>query len=206
MGFDIIEINLVFAPFWNNTIIQKNRKAIKKSDFPEIANKISIVADFYDQETGALLTKREFDQKYECLLTNETMVELHYIINTARAGLGINNNVKIPFSRPIQPLLIKIINVAKKGCSAQSKLLRKKDNSTGKLSEREKRWHLELQKNYGVDFWNRTYSLAASIKNENKLKFFQFQINRNSLFTNYKVNNLSHMSPLFVHFAVISMV
>ena len=198
--------NVILAPFWNNTIIKKNRKAIKISDFPEIANKVSIVADFYDQETGELLTKGEFEQKYECLLTNETMVELNYIINTARAGLGINNNVKIPFSRPIQPLLIKIINVAKKGCSAYSKLLRKKNNLTGKLSEREKRWHLELQKTYGVDFWNRTYSLAASIKNENKLKFFQFQINRNSLFTNYKVNNLSHMSPLFVHFAVILMV
>ena len=31
--------NLIFAPFWNNPIIKKNRKAIKLSDFPEIVDK-----------------------------------------------------------------------------------------------------------------------------------------------------------------------
>jgi hypothetical protein len=30
--------------------------------------------------------------------------------------------------------------------------------------------------------------MASNIKNENKMKWFQFQLNRNSLFTNYKVN------------------
>ena len=93
--------------------------------------------------------------------------------------------------------MIKIINLAKKGCSSYTKLLRKKKNLTTNLAGRENRWHLELQRNYGVDFWNKTYYLTASIKNENKMKFFQFQINRNSLFTNYKVNKFKqHVSPL----------
>ena len=117
--------NIIFAPFWNNPIIQKNRKALKTSDFPEIAQKISIVDDFYNQDTGNLLNKREFEQKYKCVISNETFTEIHYIIKTARASLGIDNGAKIPFSRPIQPLLIKIINLTKKGCSSYSKLLRK---------------------------------------------------------------------------------
>ena len=206
--------NLIFAPFWNNSIIQKNRKALKTSDFPEIANKVSIVADFYHQNTGDLLSKRELEEKFECIISNESIVEIHYILNTTRARLGINNGKKLPFSRPIQPLLIKIINLTKKGCSSYGKLLKKKINLTTNLAERESRWHLELQRTYGLDFWNKTYSLAATIRNENKLKFFQFQINRNSLFTNYKVNKFKpYISPLcsfcsqmegFVHNEVIS--
>ena len=189
--------NIVFAPFWNNPIIKRNRKAIKMSDFPEIANKMSIVADFYDQNSGDMLSKREFEQKFECQVSNETFLEIGYILNTTKAELGINNTAKIPFSRPIQPLLIKIINLTKKGCSSYSKLIRKKTNLTTNLSERENRWHLELQRTYGVEFWNKTYSLAASIKNENKFKYFQFQINRNSLYTNYKVHKFKpYISPL----------
>ena len=157
--------NVIFAPFWNNPIIQKNRKVIKTTDFPEIANKVCLVADFYHQDSGELLTREEFEQKLDCRISYETMIEIHYILNTARAKLGITNNTKFSFSRPMQPLLIKIINLTKKGCNSYSKLLRKKKNLTTNLSERENRWHAELQRLYGIDFWNKTYSLAASIKN-----------------------------------------
>ena len=64
------------------------------------------------------------------------------------------------------------------------------------LAQRESKWHTELNCSFGSDFWNRTHSLAAGIKNENKMKFIQYQINRNSLFTNYRVNKFkNHKSP-----------
>ena len=64
------------------------------------------------------------------------------------------------------------------------------------LAQRESKWHTELNCSFGSDFWNRTHSLAAGIKNENKMKFLQYQINRNSLFTNYRVNKFkNHKSP-----------
>ena len=75
--------------------------------------------------------------------------------------------------------------------------MRKNQNLKNNLSEREARWHRELQCTYGVEFWSKTYALAANIKYENKIKWLQYQINRNSLFTNYKVNKFKpHISPL----------
>ena len=62
---------------------------------------------------------------------------------------------------------------------------------------REEKWHHELQCTYGVDFWTKTYSLVANLKYDNKMKWLQFQINRNSLFTNYRVNKFKpNISPL----------
>ena len=56
---------------------------------------------------------------------------------------------------------------------------------------------MELGCTYGIDFWLKTYSLTANIKNDNRLRWFQYQINRNSLFTNYRVNKFkNYISPL----------
>ena len=47
-----------------------------------------------------------------------------------------------------------------------------------------------------VQFWSQTYSNTANIKNNNKFKWLQFQINRNILFTNNRVNKFKHyVSP-----------
>ena len=35
------------APFWDNSMILRNNRAIKKSAFPAIAKKINTIADFY---------------------------------------------------------------------------------------------------------------------------------------------------------------
>ena len=104
--------------------------------------------------------------------------------------------MSVPTFLSFQPLLINVVNLSKKGCSVYSKFLKKKINLNTPLTERENKWHAELKCTYGTNFWNRTYNLAASIKHENKIKWLQYQINRNSLFTNYKVNKFKpHVSP-----------
>ena len=76
------------------------------------------------------------------------------------------------------------------------RFLRKKINLNTSLNTRESKWHAELNCTYGTDFWNKTYNLTSAIKNENKIKWLQFQINRNSLFTNYRVNKFKpNISP-----------
>ena len=88
------------------------------------------------------------------------------------------------------------MNRVKKGCNLYYKFLRKKVNLNTTLSQREIKWHTELNCTYGVDFWNKTYNLTSTIKNDNRLKYLQFQINRNSLFTNYRVNKFkNNISP-----------
>ena len=64
------------------------------------------------------------------------------------------------------------------------------------MHEREAIWHKELNSTFGVQFWNKVYTLTAEIKNENRLKWLQYQIAINSLFTNYKVSKFNpNVSP-----------
>ena len=102
--------------------------------------------------------------------------------------LGFPADRKFECQRPVQPLLIHLVNFTKKGCSAFYRFLRKKINLATSLGVRENKWQVELNCFLSTEFWNNTYRLAADIKNDNRFKWLQYQINRNSLYTNYKVH------------------
>ena len=103
--------------------------------------------------------------------------------------------VSAPFF-PYEPLLINILNMSSKGCSNYKKLLQKNQNLDIVMSEREEIWRKELGSTFNIQFWNRAYSYVFNIKMDNRLKWFQYQITRNSLFTNYKVNKFKpYVSP-----------
>ena len=120
--------------------------------------------------------------------TESSFIELKYIIKISVERLGLQLD-KLPIIQlPSQPLLINVATLTRKGCSSYYKLIRKKKNLTLSLADRESKWHNELNKVYGVPFWNKTYAFTASIKNENKIKWMQYQIVRNSQFSNYRVN------------------
>ena len=154
------------------------------------------MSDFYVCGSGTMLSKNELENKYQVMISEESFIELHYVIKTARQRLGIKDDSSIPTFLPFQPLLINIVNLTKKGCSTYCKLIKKKPNLKTSLADREQKWHNKLQCTFGTDFWNKIYSFTASIKHENKIKWLQFQINRNCLFTNYKVNKFKpHISP-----------
>ena len=98
---------------------------------------------------------------------------------------------------PIQPLLVNIALQIRKGCNLYYKLLRTSKDQKNLLAERENRWHIELGVTYSVKFWNAAYFYTSCIKNDNKLKWQQYQIVRNSQYTNYKVNKFNpSISPL----------
>ena len=185
------------APFWDNPIITRNNKAIKPSSFPTFSHKIKTISEFFQAGSNNLLTKLELENTYKIEISEESLLEINYIINTTFRSLGINQmNFVAPFL-PIQPLLINISNVSKKGCGSFSKFLKKKTNLNSQLVDREAKWHSELQTQFNINFWNKTYTFTAGIKFENKIKWLQYQIARNSLFTNYKVHKFKpHISPL----------
>ena len=185
------------APFWDNPCFLQRNKALKKSSFRTISTKIRTISDFYIPGTNQLYSKDEFENRYRVQISNEDFIELKYIINTAFRNLGLRDNNNHYSFLPSQPLLINIINLTKSGCSTYRKLLEKKYNLSRSQTKSENKWHLELGCRFGIEFWNKTYSLAASIRNDNRLRWFQYQINRNSLFTNYRVNKFkNHISPL----------
>ena len=64
------------------------------------------------------------------------------------------------------------------------------------MTERETKWHSEIGLHFGADFWSTSRDLVLTIKLENEIKWMQFQIVRNSLFTNYRVSKFNRdVSP-----------
>ena len=186
---------IVSAPFWDNPSISRNNRAIKTTIFPSLAMKISTIADFYIPNTSQLYTKEQFEVRYDVELSDNDFTELKYIIKTAFANLGLRNeNNNIFVHLPTQPLLIAILNLTKSGCSTYSKLIRKKSNLSRTQYKSERKWHIELGCTFSIEHWNKTYYLAAKIQNENKLRWFQYQINRNSLFTNRQAQLKPHIN------------
>ena len=145
---------LLIAPFWDNPNISRNNKPIKPSAFPNLSVKIKTMSDFYATGSGTMLTKTELENKYQVTISEENLIELHYIIKTARQSLGITDNTSIPTFLPFQPLLINILNLTKKGCSTYCKILKKKKNLNISLAVRESRWHNELGCTFGLEYWN----------------------------------------------------
>ena len=112
--------------FWNNPKILKNNKSIKKSSFPEISDKIINISDFYKIGTNLMLTYEEFQSRHQLELSEDTFIELHYIVSSAIRSLGIVG-YKLPrLELPQQPIIANIATLTVKGCNAYYKLLRKK--------------------------------------------------------------------------------
>ena len=59
------------------------------------------------------------------------------------------------------------------------------------LCAREEKWHMELGYALSNEFWRSTYKLTSEINNDNKIKWLQYQLNRNSLYTNIKVHKFN---------------
>ena len=188
--------NLITAPLWDNPLITRNNKALKKTAYPGWSDRVTTMSDFYHPGTKITLDRADFQRKYDVSLSEETYLEFKYIFQLAQSNLGIIDNSLVSTFYPHQPLLIGIANLVQKGCNVYYKILRKKINLGTTLSVREEKWHNELNCTFIIDFWNKTYNLTSNIKNDNKLKFLQYQINRNSLYTNYRVNKFKNdISP-----------
>ena len=189
--------NILVSPFWDNPEILRINKPIKSADFPGLSENIKTLADFYICGTNNFLLKADLESKYNVKVTDDDLRELHYIVTTTKQKLNLSPDTITEPSYPYQPLLMSIINLTKKGCGAYYKLLKKKQQLSNTTRIRESKWHTELDSIFGVEFWSKTYTLAANIKYDNKLKWLQYQINRNSLFTNYKVHKFKpSVSPL----------
>ena len=115
---------MLMAPFWDNPIILRNNRPIKKTVFPTISSKINAISDFYSPGTQNLYTREELENVYNLEISNESLLEIHYIIKLALRNLGFKDNQSIISFLPTQPLLINILNMTKKGCNVYCRLLK----------------------------------------------------------------------------------
>ena len=75
--------------------------------------------------------------------------------------------------------------------------MRKGNEQKNVLGHRENKWHIELGRTFSLIYWSKIYQFVANIKNDNRLKWMQFQIVRNCQFTNIRVNKFTpNVSPL----------
>ena len=187
---------ILMAPIMENFIFQRNDRSLKPANFPTLADKNLIFADFIKNDSNQFLDREAFLQNTGCEISENSFIEIKHILCTTLRQIGLQV-AKLPVvTRPIQPLLINVATITKRGCNRYYKILNKKSVLSSNSNSRERKWHTELGRVYGVNVWNGIYQQCSDIKNDNKLKWLQYQINRGSLFTNFRVNKFKpQISP-----------
>ena len=128
-------------------------------------------------------------------MSYKKFIDIRYTIKAAISKLNLPQSRLGLVNFPETPLLIEIALSTVKGCSKYYKILNKKSNFNNKISQREAKWHLELEQKFSLQFWTNARKLYASIDFDNSLKWLQFQIVRNSLQTNYIVHRFKPSVP-----------
>ena len=177
--------------FWFNPFV-KRANVIKYNDFPELANKIITLGDFFIPGTKTFMSYENFCHRYTCNISREKYIDIRFTINLALQKLKLPEIRLNMVNLPQRPILIDIAMSVKKGCSFYSRLLTKKSTLNNKISLRENKWHTELGLNFSLGFWENARRLCSKIDFDNQLKWLQYQIVRNSLQTNAIV---SHFIP-----------
>jgi len=105
--------NISYASIWDNPLILRNEKPIKKHLYPGWSDKINQMSDFYHPNTNKMMTKDEFEHFHLLQIEHQTFVELAYIFKNARQKIGLVETSRFPVYRPCQPLLIALANSVK---------------------------------------------------------------------------------------------
>ena len=177
--------SLLVMSIWENSFLKQNDVELHPSFFPSLQSKVSAISDFVNPTTGHLYTATDFIRERGNVYRehfDQISSAIHNLL--LRHNIDINNlRVQLP-SRPFWYLFF---TLSKKGCRCWSRYLRlyKSDN----IRIREEMWEEKLGKNMGPIFWDSVYKNTKTICFNNKIKFFQYQINRGVLKTN---NVLTH--------------
>ena len=107
---------ILFAPLWDNPLIVRNNRSLRKQDYRLLSN-IDTIADFYHPISGAVKTRDELEASMKCIIDNETYICFLYILNWAKRKIGLRDTTNLATQFPFQPLLIKILTFVRTGCS-----------------------------------------------------------------------------------------
>ena len=129
------------------------------------------MSQFFSPGANRPFTKNEFETFHNLNITEDDFIELHHIFKNALRNFGLGDNHIPTTFLPAQPLLINILNMTKKGCNLYCRFLTKKSKLDNPNVASEIKWHNELACQFSLDFWSKTYSMTAAIKNENFMNF-----------------------------------
>ena len=165
---------------WNNSLLKNGNSTFSPWNYPTLKNKIFFVSDLVNQGTKCLYTYDEFSQAYgpvNIQKFSNIIIAVRNILFTNRLDL---QNISI-FS-PRRSLWQFFFTLSTKGCRSWTRLLR--TYRTDNIRIREDLWEGKLNKRLGPDFWDKTYRLHSTITFNNRIKWFQYKINRGALTTN----------------------
>ena len=173
-------------PLFNNPLFKNGRRALKRSNFGNPGHGIEQVANVY-KTSCQLYSLEELNVCYGTTMTGAQLQSIHGAILGGLASLNLNLGNCTWHPEPRQSLIIQIAARNKRGCRGFYNTFRAKANHRNLTRKYEQKWHNELGCSLSIDFWNKCWKLHASIKNNNRYKWIQCQILRNSLYTNNRV-------------------
>ena len=183
--------SLIFSNIWDSSLLKLNNRSFSRHFHPSLRYKITYVSDLINPISGTFFTYDEFS----ILKGRPDRVKYDNIISSARALLQHHNidisSIKI--QTPIRPFWLFFFNITPKGCNGWTKLLRlsRSDN----IRQREVNWETLLNKRFGPIYWDNVHKNLCSIKFDNKLKWFQYQLNRGCLKVNAIISKFkNHIS------------
>ena len=174
-------------PIWNNPLFKNGRRVFYSPNMDLGTHKLQIVADFFSSP-GVPMTQKQLKEKYNVTLSNTQLNKLQLAMETAANYLNFNLGLAEWHCEPRQSIILQIASKSKKGCQTFYKVLRARHNERGVSTRSEDKWHDQLESILSIDFWDKAMRLNASIKYDNFAKWLQFQIIRNSIFTNDRVS------------------
>ena len=65
--------NLFIAPLWDNPLILRNNKPMKRSAFTNLSEKVNTMSDFYKQGSNLFLEREAFSRKFNIILSEDAL-------------------------------------------------------------------------------------------------------------------------------------
>ena len=103
-------------------------------------------------------------------------------MNLQATGINIKD---INTDMPLRPGIILLFTSREKGCREWTKLLKFRNGVSAGVRERELKWERVLGVNLSIRFWDEVHRSHRLLSFDTRLKFFQYQISRCQLQTNY---------------------
>ena len=182
--------NFYLFSVFNNPLFKSGKRSLIRSSFDK-DHKLSTVADFYKTD-GSVYSLEELNNTFNLTLTQLQHGRILNAITSGLASLNINLGQCTWHAAPRQSIIIQIATQNKKGCRAFYRTFRARQNLRTDTTKIEEKWHLQLNSNLSITYWDNAWKLHASIKDNNQLKWIQCQILRNCIYTNNRVSKFKN--------------
>ena len=182
-----IPVKFYLFSIFQNPLFKFGRRALPWNNFGNHNHRLELVTNFYKSHR-IFYSLTELNELHRTNMTQNQLNHIQAAIQTGLATLNLNLGKCDWHPRPRQSCIIAIANQNIKGCRAFYRIFRARANLKDSTCKVEEKWHAQLNANLSVTFWNNVWRLHASMQFNNQLKWLQYQVLRNCLFTHNRVS------------------